>query len=473
MGLTGACANQSPPPGGPEDRRPPVIVRTEPDTFGEMADLNGRVRFQFDERISENVADGDLASAVTVSPLTGEVRVSHGRSSLEVSLQGGFRPGLVYRVTLLPVVSDLFGNRMRDPFELVFSTGGEPTATATLAGEVWDRVTGQGLNGASVNAVGTDSLVHVARADDQGVFAFRYLPTGEFAVTAFQDGDRNGQLGPRESQGSAFASLSEGDTLVVYIPVLAPDTTPAQPLGASALDSITLVVQFDDYLDPEAPVDSIDVDIAREGDGAPTVARLMHEAEYARYVDQVADSFARLDSIDAAARGVVPPSPPAQADSTAVGDSVPAGPEPVSDSLGPVPDSLGTGADDAQAVDTVQARPLPPRLQGVAASRGARPGVTLPGQRLVVLLDEPLEPGEYRVTVSSVVNINGLPGGGGEVMFAYEPEPPPADSVAGGTPEATPADADATPAAPDDTPTDPGGPPAAPDDAQPDSAGVR
>ena len=49
---------------------------------------------------------------------------------------------------------------------------------------------------------------------------------------------------------------------------------------------------------------------------------------------------------------------------------------------------------------------------------------------MVGLLQEPLVEGEYEVRVSSLVNINGLPGGGGEVVLAYEPPAPPADSTA-------------------------------------------
>ncbi|HSM59997.1 MAG TPA: hypothetical protein VK849_04330, partial [Longimicrobiales bacterium] len=79
------------------------MVRTEPDTLARVEAFRGPVRFHFDERISERVEGGSLDDAVLVSPRTGEVRVSHGRTDISVELSGGFRPGLVYRVTLLPV----------------------------------------------------------------------------------------------------------------------------------------------------------------------------------------------------------------------------------------------------------------------------------------------------------------------------------------------------------------------------------
>jgi hypothetical protein len=404
VGLVG-CANQAAPPGGPQDLRPPVVVRTDPVTSGEMTDVDGRVQFYFDERISESVQSGDLASAVLVSPMTSEVRASHGRSSISVWLEGGFRPGLVYRVTLLPVVSDLFGNTTTQPFEVVFSTGGDEGPTATLAGEVWDRVTGQGVNGAVVQAVGSDSLVHVAVTDRRGVFAFRYLPAGDFVVTGFQDQNRDRQPSARESSGSVPASLAAGDTLVVEIPVLAPDSTPAVPTRALSLDSMTVVVEFDDYLDPNASADQIGVRLTREDGDAPLVTRLMHEQAYGRYVDQVADSFARLDSIDAAAAAATAPQvalPDSATDSLSVTLAPPAATEPAR-------------------------RALPPRLTGAAGPRAPASGRTRPARRIVGLLDGPLQPDvEYQLRVTSVVNINGLPDGGGELTLTYAPPAPPA-----------------------------------------------
>jgi len=380
------------------------VIRTEPDTFATMTDLNGRVRFYFDERISEQVPEGDFAAAVTVSPVTGEVRASHGRSTITVWLEGGFRPGLVYRVTLLPVVSDLFGNRMRQAFEVVFSTGGDAPTTATLAGEIWDRVSGRSVNGAIVHAVGADSLVHVARTDDQGVFAFRYLPAGDFVVTGFQDQDRDRAVGPRESQGSMPASLAAGDTLLLDIPLLAPDTTAAVAGIGRALDSLTIVVEFDDFLDPGASSDQISVQLTREGGPAPLVARVFHEPEYQRYVAQIADSFARIDSIAAA---------------EAAAAALAIGPDSVTDSVTVAPpDSVDAGV-------AAEPRPIPPRLTGSPALQPGSSARARPGRRIVGRLDGPLESGvEYQLRVTAVVNVNGLPGGGGDVTLTYAPPPP-------------------------------------------------
>jgi hypothetical protein len=430
------------------------VVRTEPDTFAVVTDLDAPVRFHFDERISEGQA-GELDGAVTVSPRTGEVRVDHDRRSLSIEVEGGFRQGLVYRVTLQAVVQDLFGNRLRAPFELVFSTGGEPDPT-TLAGEVWDRVQGGGVEGAVVRAVGSDSLVHHAVAGPEGIYALRYLPPGAYDLTAFVDRNRDGEVDAGEVRGTGDVDLASGDTVLVDVSVLAPDTTPAVVLRAEPLDSLTVAVELDDYLDPAAATADVGVALRREDGTAPDVARSFQEHEYVAYVQEVADSLARLDSLDAAVettRAAAARDSALARDSLRAADAAPT----VADTLGlpdpalardtlPTPDTLAlpdevlppdtvviaeSVAPALSGADTVPARPArmpPPALPGARAlptgrgsaspDRGRGP---LPGTRLVVRLAAPLEPGvDYTLTVSGVRNVNGLEGGGGEVVLSLE-----------------------------------------------------
>jgi len=190
-----------------------------------LGTLDGLIRFEFDERISERSSSGTLDNAVIISPRSGELVVGHDSRSLTIELVGGFRPDLVYRVTLLPVVRDLFGNQMRDPFELIFSTGGE-TIPTTLAGIAWDRITGSGVNDYQVwaTSLDDDSIVHVAVTDNQGVYAFRYIPGASYEITAFDDRNADGVLDMMEIQGSRRLSIENGDTVFLDFPVLQPDT---------------------------------------------------------------------------------------------------------------------------------------------------------------------------------------------------------------------------------------------------------
>jgi hypothetical protein len=415
------------------------VVVTVPEAYQTLSDVR-EVRFEFDERISERVTGGTIDGAVTVSPRAGDVRVTHGRRSLTIRVEGGFREGLVYRVTLQPVVSDMFGNRLADPFELIFSTGGEPVPT-TVAGEVWDRISGSSVTDALVFATGADGLVYQAVSDRDGIFALRYLPGGTFSVTAFEDVNRNGEVDSTEVQGATTTQLAPGDTTLIDLAMLAPDSTAALAVGAEAIDSVTVVVEFDDYLEPTAPIEDLSVTLRRESGPAPSVVRSFHEADYAAFVTAVTDSFARLDSIDQAeaieraqAEVAAGDTVDAAADTVAPGDSAAA-----ADTVG---DAVAAPVDPAAvAVDSTQTLPgsiVPGRIPPTTLDplQGAAPGPTedgrrlLPGRRIVLQLDALLPFDElFEVEVSGAVNINGLPGGGGTIELVRVTPPPDSASV--------------------------------------------
>ncbi len=448
-----SCARQGAPPGGPEDRRPPVVVLTQPDTFAVLNDFSGPVRFVFDERLSERISGG-VGDLVMVSPRTGDVRVRLGRNDVTVDVDGGFEPGRVYRVTLAPDVSDLFGNQVRDPFELVFSTGGELHPTA-LAGFAWDRLTADGMDGALVLArdVEDSTAVHVARADGDGLYAFRYLPPGRYAVTSFLDVNRNGELDPTEARGEIRPLLGPADTVVADVPMLIPDTSAAKVMAVQVIDSVTLVVRFDDALDPAVSVRTLGVGIqpdsgASEDVVTPSVERVYHVWEYNRWVDEVVDSFARLDSAaaaqDAARRDSV-----ATAAAEAQPDSAAAEAQPDSAAVEARPDSAAVEAQPDSAAPSVEApAPLAPRRPPTKVEVTGRPAAgtgdqppppptpgaprredPLPQRRVVLRLEGFLPTNEpFRLLVTGVRNINGIPQGGGSAAFVRSP--PSVDSSA-------------------------------------------
>ena len=423
--LASSCAQQGTPPGGPEDLRPPIVVRTVPDTFELLGTLDGLIRFEFDERISERSSSGTLDNAVIISPRSGELVVGHDSRSLTIELLGGFRPDLVYRVTLLPVVRDLFGNQMRDPFELIFSTGGE-TIPTTLAGIAWDRITGSGVNDYQVwaTSLDDDSIVHVAVTDNQGVYAFRYIPGANYEITAFDDRNADAVLGMMEIQGSRRLSIENGDTVFLDFPVLQPDTTPATLVTASALDSVTLLLEFDDYLDPALVLETIGLTVTSEDSTGVVVDSILHEHDYLAYVSMVMDSLVLLDSLDAVLQAAAMAAEIAAELDTTIVDSIASDvrvPQEDPEVLGDSEPVRRRGPPDLEGRSTtLSSRRVGPNSVGGRQANGPD-GEPLPARRIVVLLGDSVLPDiTYNVVINGLQNLYGVPLGGGETSFFIE-----------------------------------------------------
>lgn len=371
------CARTVSPRGGDVPETPMQVVATSPDTFAVVEPFDGPVRFQFDRRGSERPTSGQLRDAVLVSPRTGEVQVDHQRRGLEVRVEGGFREGTVYRVTLLPTLQDLWQNPLAGPYDLIFSTGPELEPNV-LGGLVTDRLTGEEADGVTVDAVPRDEeLVHSTVTDSTGIFTFPYLPADRYRVRAYQDQNRNREPDFAEAQDSLDVEVSAGDTLVVTeLALLAPDTTPAVLESATPVDSVTVRLTFDDPLDPELALDGVRIELSREDAPAPRVREILHLHEWE---ERLAEEEEAEEDPDPEEPAAPPEEAPAEAD------------EPL-----------------------------------------------LPAYEIVVILEVGMAPAAaYTLHVEGLRNLNGLPGGGGEAEFEgplppEEPEedpPPDPDAV--------------------------------------------
>jgi len=414
VALSGGCARVMAPPGWVPDKTPPQLISTRPEQLAVVSAWKGPVVFQFDERISENGVNDQTA---IVSPDTGRVSVSrHGRQ-IRVLPRDGWQPGRVYHVVLLPTVRDMFGNVRTAPVEVVFSTGPAIPATA-VAGLITDRLTGKSVPGALVQAVQLpvatgrdtarrDSLTYTTASDTAGFFALRFIPEGRYLIRAFDDRNKDRKLQFREANGESSAELApQRDTLVIPdIALLPGDSTPARLTRAEPIDSLTIRLSFDDYIDPTRP--------------QPGATALLW---------RLPDSTA------------VPVSGPLfQAQLQALRPAAP-----------PKPDT-GAAARARAAADSALAR-----ARGLAA----RDTTPHPIQEMMLAVRQRLEPKtRYRVTVAGLTNINGIPGGGGTTTFetAAAPSAVAADSAAAKTKPGkarAPAGRDSTRAAPRPAPAD-------------------
>lgn len=397
-----ACARPQAPQGGVIPEIPLRAVETRPVHLSVVTPFDDPVEIRFAQVVSERLTQGSLTDAVVVSPRTGEVLVERSGDRITVSMEGGFRDGTLYRITVLPWFQDRYQNTMEFPFDLFFSTGPdfEPNLVAGLAS---DGLTFEPVGEYRVDARVEGREAHLsALADTAGIFSFPFLPSEAYTLVAYEDTNRDGEPGFNEIQDSVRVTVVPGDTLVLAdFLLLEPDSTAAVLTDADAIDSVAVRLTFDDYLDPEVPLDGVEATVtAAEGGGALEIVEVLHLAEWEAREPAPPPP-------DTAAQQDVPP------DSAAVQD-----PDPPPDSV-----AAGDPADDP-ADDTAADQAAPPD----SAVAPADDGPTLPARELILLLSATLVPEEiYEVDVGGITNVNGLSGGGGVVELSVPAAPPPPD----------------------------------------------
>jgi hypothetical protein len=363
MGLVASgCARPQVPQGGPVPEIPLQVRETKPANLSFVEPFTESVEIWFAQTVAENLTQGSLREAVIVSPANGEIEVRTGEDRIEISMEGGFQAITVYRVTVLPRFQDRFQNAMGAAFDLFFSTGPEFEPNL-VAGLISNRLTLDAVREGRVDLISADGdIVQTAVADTMGVFTFPYLFSGVYTVVAYEDDNRDGEPGVVEIQDSVGVSVTQGDTLIITdLELLSPDSTAAVLNEVSVLDSTMLQLNFDDYLDPNEPLDGVEATVASE-DGDPIeVSEVIHFSEWEDR--QAAGAEPGPNAAGAAA----------QTDSGAVANEL----------LLPVQD----------LVLILSAPPVPDEI--------------------------------YEVRVQGVRNINGVPGGGGLVDLIWVPTTPP------------------------------------------------
>jgi hypothetical protein len=313
-----ACASASPPPGGPEDRNPPRLLHVTPDSNAvNVRDRN--VVFTFDETINDRGSGAqELDNFFLISPSDGNPRVSYHRSRIEVRPRNGFRENTAYAVTLLPGLGDLRGNTSRAGTNVVFSTG--PTIPPNrIAGTVFDWAAERPAPRALVQAVTPDSVLYLAQSDSVGRFSVGPLPAGTYLVRAIIDANNNRALDRSEAFDTVRVAAPQASP--VELLAIVRDSLPPRISSVTPVDSVSVRVTFDRFVDPEQPPVATSFRlVGADSTTVPIVAALTPRAEQAEAQarqEARADSLRRADSL--AGRVLPPPPRPAVTPAAAAG----------------------------------------------------------------------------------------------------------------------------------------------------------
>jgi len=293
------CAQLGAPPGGPEDRNAPRLLRISPDTNA----VNARprnVELRFDEVLNERPSrGGELSNLFLVSPRRGRTEVRWRRSRIEIRpRRGGWLPNTTYTITQLAGVADLRGNADSLEHRYIFSTGAAP-APSFIAGQVFDWVAGRHVPKAYVEAIRLpDSLTYSEYADSLGRFVIRHVPPGRYHLVAVVDANNNRVLDRREVYDSATIALTDSvrrEMLAFVHDSIGPGISQVEPR-----DSVTLRVTFDRPLHRGDSVSAARFSVKAADSSVVPIARFMLGRAFEQAEADSARARAVRDSIERA-----------------------------------------------------------------------------------------------------------------------------------------------------------------------------
>jgi hypothetical protein len=229
--------------------------------------------FQFDNVISEGgtpnrgEGTGGLEKLVILSPTTRVPEVSWKRTRITVRPKEGWRPNRVYRIELLPGVTDLRNNRSPQGAVITFTTGA-PRPQLTLQGQVVDWSTARpATNGLIIATLLPDSLPYRGVADSSGHFSLGPLPSGDYVMTGVLDQNQDNRQDSREAYATTRVPRGKADAGELW--AFVHDTNPPRIQTATADDSVSATVTFSQKLDPRQRLTVRDVRLRLLPDSIP------------------------------------------------------------------------------------------------------------------------------------------------------------------------------------------------------------
>ena len=232
------CAKQGYPSGGPKDETPPKAVAAKP--ANESRNFAGRqFSIAFDEYVTVKDADNNILIS---PPMRQKPEFTTKGKRLVVKINDTLQPNTTYLFQFKGAIVDFTEGNVLPSFEYVFSTG-ERMDTMMLAGRVlnardgkpWKepvtvmayKVKGDEPDGALDTVATANQPDFITRSDKDGVFAFHYVPAGNYRLVALEDKNRDLRLGRGEAAAWEPTTVQAADSIdsatVTLLRISAPD----------------------------------------------------------------------------------------------------------------------------------------------------------------------------------------------------------------------------------------------------------
>lgn len=255
-----ACAARGRPGGGPLDQVPPQIIYSFPTADSVNVKNLDEIELVFSERMD----DGSVTQSIFISPRLMYEPDWSGWDEVTLHVLDTLRSNITYVVTVGSAAKDQQKNRMKNSFQLAFSTGNK-IDRGKISGKVYGISKQEILNIYAYKFAPGDTINPLVRKADylsqpgeDGLFLLNYLSSGTYRVFVIEDINKNllfdmnfERIGiPSKDVTLDSSSVPEED---LNFTITREDTTPPSITGARALNQTTVLLRFSEVLKSLTP----------------------------------------------------------------------------------------------------------------------------------------------------------------------------------------------------------------------------
>lgn len=173
------CANVQRPPGGPDDKEPPEILKSVPES-GTVNFKQKEIKIEFDEYINKSSFQKSLAFQPEI-----KTELDWNGKEVKIEIKEDLKNDITYLVNLGAEFEDMRGNKPAQSFSLIFSPGNK-IDSGMISGTVYgSKVQGKYIFAYKTDEMPSDSLDPAKRKPDYKV---QLGSNGNFGIMALKDG---------------------------------------------------------------------------------------------------------------------------------------------------------------------------------------------------------------------------------------------------------------------------------------------
>jgi uncharacterized protein (DUF2141 family) len=257
------CANQTSPNGGPQDKKPPALISSNPKS--NQRNFSGeKIELTFDEYIKLK----DPSEEIMISPTVGkETKFQVKKNKLVIVPKLKLAENTTYNISFRDAVQDINEGNPVFNLRLAFSTGDE-IDSLSVSGNVYQLFKEEPPEKITVALYQADTFnifnhqpIYFTRTDKKGNFTITNLKAGLYRIYAFDDKSKNLKV---ESKSERFGFVTKKfnpadkiDTL--KIPLMQVDARPIKITSIrnttrtssirlnKAIDSIRVESEYQNY----------------------------------------------------------------------------------------------------------------------------------------------------------------------------------------------------------------------------------